>query len=32
VIDGELDKLEKAGIGNARAIYGEMLRAVARNK
>jgi TRAP-type C4-dicarboxylate transport system substrate-binding protein len=32
VIDGELDKLEKAGIGNARAIYGEMLRAVARFK
>jgi TRAP-type transport system periplasmic protein len=29
VIDGELARLEKAGIGNARAIYEEMLR---RNK
>jgi len=26
VIDGEIGKLEKAGIGNARAIYEEMLR------
>jgi hypothetical protein len=26
VIDGELAKLEKAGIGNARAIYAEMLK------
>ena len=32
VIDGELAKLEKAGIGNARAIYGEMLQAVVKLK
>lgn len=30
VIDGELAKLEKAGIANARAIYDEMLKTVAR--
>ena len=30
VIDGELAKLEKAGIGNARAIYDEMRGAVAK--
>lgn len=32
VIDGELAKLEKEGIANARAIYDEMRRQVARNK
>lgn len=32
VIDGELGKLEKEGIANARAIYDEMRRQVARNK
>lgn len=32
VIDGELAKLEKAGIGNARAIYEEMRGAVAKYK
>lgn len=30
LIDGELAKLEKAGIGNPRAIYDEMLKTVAR--
>jgi len=30
VIDGELAKLEKEGIGNARALYDEMRRQVAR--
>jgi len=32
VIDGELAKLEKEGIANARAIYDEMRKQVARNK
>lgn len=30
VIDGELAKLEKAGVANARAIYDEMVKTVAR--